>query len=186
VEIRVGSSVDVPVVLALFDEAVEWLVKAGRGDQWGKRPFSTNRQRQAQITVWAAEGRLRLAQLGTMVIGSVAVGPAPPYVPQEARPELYVEGLVVAREFAGKGIGRLLLDRAYAEAVDRGAEVLRVDCFAGGDGALVRYYERHGFRPTIPLRVGQWPGQLLERVVDPRDGDPDGDQRDLDPAGTSV
>jgi hypothetical protein len=35
-----------------------------------------------------------------------------------------------------------LLGWSLAEAARRGVEVLRVDCYAGGDGRLVRYRNR--------------------------------------------
>jgi hypothetical protein len=43
-----------------------------------------------------------------------------------------------------------------------------VDCYAGGDRALVGYYERQGFTATesfeVPLKSGVvWPGQILEQ-----------------------
>jgi hypothetical protein len=44
--------------------------------------------------------------------------------------------------------------------------LLRVDCYAGDDQALVRYYEREGFRRVAAFTVDRpnapWPGQLLE------------------------
>lgn len=43
--------------------------------------------------------------------------------------------------------------------------LLRVDCFAGGEGRLVEYYEARGFTPTETFVVGDWPGQVLERRV---------------------
>ena len=44
--------------------------------------------------------------------------------------------------------------------------MLRVDCFAGGDGALVRYYEKQGFTRDVEFAVprvngSDWPGQVL-------------------------
>lgn len=58
---------------------------------------------------------------------------------------------------------RLLLDHARAEAADRGLGLLRVDCWAGGGGALIRYYQSAGFTPTVRFMVGDWQGQLLEQ-----------------------
>jgi hypothetical protein len=45
--------------------------------------------------------------------------------------------------------------------------LVRVDCYAGDDQALVRYYESQGFRRVRPFVVEltgdrSWPGQLLE------------------------
>src|SRR5690348_11991631 len=43
--------------------------------------------------------------------------------------------------------------------------LIRVDCWAGEDGSLVRVYERYGFSRvqefTVALPAGPWPGMLL-------------------------
>ncbi len=44
-------------------------------------------------------------------------------------------------------------------------ELLRVDCYAGGGGELVAFYERSGFLPTDRFLSGTWPGQVLARRV---------------------
>ena len=46
-----------------------------------------------------------------------------------------------------------------------GVGKLRVDCYAGGSGDLVRWYESCGYTRTDPFLVGDWPGQVLERRV---------------------
>ncbi|GAA2396714.1 hypothetical protein [Dactylosporangium salmoneum] len=48
--------------------------------------------------------------------------------------------------------------------------LLRVDCYAGGDGALVRWYERQGFTATEAFTVTrddgtEWPGQVLAQPL---------------------
>ncbi|RSS37560.1 GNAT family N-acetyltransferase, partial [Streptomyces sp. WAC05858] len=43
---------------------------------------------------------------------------------------------------------------------------LRVDCWAGGGGELVAFYERNGFTATDRFLSGAWPGQVLARRVD--------------------
>ncbi|MGH3388838.1 MAG: GNAT family N-acetyltransferase, partial [Actinomadura sp.] len=91
------------------------------------------------------------------------LGAAPPYVHPAREPELYLQAFVTDRAHSGYGVGRALLDRATAEAVERGTPLLRVDCWAGGDGALVRYYESAGFTPTERFTVGEWQGQILTR-----------------------
>jgi GNAT superfamily N-acetyltransferase len=97
----------------------------------------------------------------------MVLGPAPSYVPAVSEPELYVQLLVTARSHAGRGIGRLLLEHARAHAAARGAALLRVDCWAGGDGGLVRYYQAAGFAPTTRFTVQDWPGRVLERRLQP-------------------
>jgi GNAT superfamily N-acetyltransferase len=81
---------------------------------------------------------------------------------------VYVLLLVAPRAHAGRGVDAALLRRAYAEAAEQGATRLRVDCWAGGGGALVRYYEAAGFTATARFTVGAWEGQVLEQTVNRR------------------
>ncbi|WP_344922839.1 GNAT family N-acetyltransferase [Streptosporangium oxazolinicum] len=160
--IRDGHLGDVPAVLAMFDGAVAWLTSLGRTGQWGSEPFSTDAARVERITSWATSGGMRVAELDGRPAGCLVVGPAMPYVTPASEPELYVRGLVVDRRFHGRGVGAALLERARAEAAGLGIGLVRVDCYAGGDGRLVAYYESQGFTRTERFTVGDWPGQLLE------------------------
>ncbi|MDG4769604.1 GNAT family N-acetyltransferase [Solwaraspora sp. WMMD792] len=171
---RAGTQADVPAVLALLDDAVRWLAEHGRTGQWGTEPQSTDPRRVAMVTGWAKESGLVLACVpvgdgGERVVGALAVGTARSYVPPVNEPELYVNLLVTDRRWAGHGIGGALLDEARRIAVERGATLLRVDCYAGGDRALVRYYERAGFTAAEPFTVdrpdGPWPGQILSQRI---------------------
>jgi GNAT superfamily N-acetyltransferase len=74
---------------------------------------------------------------------------------------VYISLLITARPYTGRGVGAALLRHARAETVRLGVGLLRVDCYAGGDGALVAYYRRNGFTPTEAFTVGDWPGQVL-------------------------
>lgn len=154
-----------PAVLAMLDRATEWLVARGRADQWGTAPQSADPRRVAQVTEYADGDGLWIAELDGQPAGALAVGAARPYAPPATAPELYVRLLVTDRPHAGRGVGGALLDHARALARQRGVEMLRVDCFAGGDGDLVRYYESQGFTRTETFTVdtprGPWPGQLL-------------------------
>jgi len=166
-KIRPGDRHDVPTVLALLDRAIEWLVANGRTNQWGTEPHSTNPHRVEQIRGFAETGGLWLAEQDGRPVGVLSVGPALPYVPAVDEPELYVRLLVTDRTVASQGVGATLLDHARSLAREQGVSLLRVDCFAGGDGALVRYYERQGFIRTDPFTVDkgdtQWPGQVLSQ-----------------------
>lgn len=157
--VRPGGPSDVGAVLGLLDEAVRRLVSRGRTGQWGSRPFSTNPKRVEELESWTDD--LHVAELGGETVGALAIGPAPEYVPPAVGPEVYVTALVGSRR--GPGAGRLLLEHARAEAVRRNADRVRVDCYAGGGGALVAYYVSNGFTPTATFTVeGDWPGQVLE------------------------
>jgi GNAT superfamily N-acetyltransferase len=163
ITIRPGDERDLPAVLALMDGAVAWLVAQGRTGQWGTDPG-----RHAGTTALVLDSDLYLAETGGTVAGALAVGAAPAYVPPAAEPELYVRLLVTDRNRAGRGTGGRLLDHAATLARASGVDLLRVDCYAGPDRALVRYYERQGFTATDAFEVARpskepWPGQILQR-----------------------
>ncbi|MEU8003852.1 GNAT family N-acetyltransferase [Catellatospora sp. NPDC049111] len=165
--IRSGGLDDVAAVLALMDQATEWLVSIGREDQWGTEPHSTNPKRIAQVEGFARGGGLWIAERGAAVVGALSVGEALPYVPPAEEPELYVQLLISDRSASGRGAGAALLARARELAVAQGVALIRLDCFAGGEGALVRYYEKQGFTRGDTFSVEQagreWPGQILTR-----------------------
>jgi predicted ABC-type sugar transport system permease subunit/GNAT superfamily N-acetyltransferase len=167
VSIRPGDEHDVPAVVALMDGAVAWLVAEGRADQWGTDPYSTEPRRVAAISSMAAGRELHVAVSGDNVVGALAVGSALSYVPPVAEPELYIRLLVTDRACAGRGIGGRLLEHARTIARAGGVELLRVDCYAGPDRALIRYYEEQGFTATDGFEVarpsGPWPGQVLQQ-----------------------
>ena len=163
--IRRGGPSDVNAVLWLLDKATEWLVANGRTDQWGTEPHSTNPRRIAQIEEFAAGEGLWIAELDGRVVGALAVGEPTAYVPPVDEPEVYIRLLVTDRASKGTGIGTELLDHARKLARELGVGLLRVDCFGGGDGALIRYYEKEGFTRAepfgVPINDAQWPGQVL-------------------------
>ncbi|WBQ03578.1 GNAT family N-acetyltransferase [Kribbella sp. CA-293567] len=163
--IRHGGLDDVPAVLALLDRATEWLVARGRTDQWGTEPHSTNPRRVEQIREFATGGGLWVGETGGRLVGALAVGDAMSYIPPATEPELYVRLLVTDRASKGSGIGTDLLDHARALARGLGVGLLRVDCFGGGDGELIRYYEKQGFTRGepfgVPISDSVWPGQVL-------------------------
>ena len=163
--IRPGGLADVPAVLAMFDSAVAWLAARGRTGQWGGVPFSAQPRRIETISGWAAGDGMRIAEVGGEPAGCMVVGGPVEYVAPAPEPELYVQGLVIDQRFAGHGVGGALLEHAVVEAVRLGVGLLRVDCYAGDDGRLVRYYEGQGFTRAEPFRVGVWPGQVLQRQV---------------------
>lgn len=163
--IRPGGIDDVATVLALMDRATEWLVSIGRTDQWGAEPHSTNPKRIAQIEGLARSGGLWIAEVDGVAVGALSVGDALPYVAPATEPELYVQLLIADRSSPVRGIGAVLLAHARELAEQQGVALLRLDCFAGGEGALVRYYERQGFTRGESFTVAQpdrdWPGQIL-------------------------
>ncbi|MBZ4320123.1 GNAT family N-acetyltransferase [Streptomyces huiliensis] len=163
--VRRGGVEDLAAVLAMLDSAVEWLTAHGRTGQWGAEPFSTRpssvekiRENLESTSVWIAEDE------DGIPVGALTLSPRPSsYVEPAGEPEVFVRFLVTDRRRAVRGVGAALLAHAAREARRQGVDLLRVDCYAGGDGALVAYYRGQGFVPAETFTVGDWPGQVLER-----------------------
>jgi GNAT superfamily N-acetyltransferase len=164
--IRKAGEEGVAHALALLDGAAQWLVERGRTGQWGTEQQSTSPWRLAQSRQWVSSGGFYLAWIDDEPVGALAVGKAPAHLPQASDPELYVNLLVTARRHAGEGIGAAMLDYARDLAWAQGARLLRLDCYAGDDRALVAYYEKQGFSATetfsFEIRDTLWPGQVME------------------------
>ncbi|MBR8742591.1 GNAT family N-acetyltransferase [Nocardiopsis sp. MG754419] len=168
--LRRGGTEDVPTLLRMFDEAVVWLTEHGSAGQWGTDPWSTNPDRVALVERIAAE-ELWLADVDGTVAGALALGATPTsYTPPADEPEVYVHLLLVARGHGGRNVGGRLLDHARSRARDQGISLVRVDCWAGGDGSLVRYYQGQGFTPTLRVPVRDTEVQVFEDRVRPRPG----------------
>jgi GNAT superfamily N-acetyltransferase len=182
--VRAGGVGDVQAVLALLDRAVAWLAQQGRQGQWGTVPFSQLPAAVRQVEGYAESGGLRVAQAADgNVVGALVLGAAPSYAPPAPEPELYLRAFVTDRDRARTGIGAALLDRARQEALDQGVRLLRVDCWAGGDGALVRYYLRAGFTRGPAVTVGGWQGQILEQRLHHRKSEPSEERAGQERAG---
>jgi GNAT superfamily N-acetyltransferase len=163
VTIRPGTTADVPAVLAMLDGAIRWLSERGRTGQWGSEPQSAEPRRIESLTTFAEDGGLWLAEIDGEPVGALAVGAAPSYAQPITEPELYVNWLLTDRTREGQGIGGRLLAHARELAASAGVALLRVDCYAGDDRALVGYYESQGFTATRQFAVAGWPGQILEQ-----------------------
>ncbi|WP_414939429.1 GNAT family N-acetyltransferase [Amycolatopsis sp. cmx-11-51] len=159
--IRKGGSGDFQALLDMFDDAVAWLVERGSGGQWGTEPWSTVPKRIERVRGMAGEHGLYIGEVGGEVAGAIILGDAMHYAPPVGEPELYIRLLLTSRRFSGHRVGSRLLEFALAEVRERGIGLLRVDCWAGGDGGLQRYYERQGFTPAERFDVNGWIGQVL-------------------------
>lgn len=157
--IRPGNETDGPAVVALFDEAVAWLVERGQTGQWGATPFSERPGLRERVHGFRIGG-LYIAERDGIPVGVLVVGPAPTYAPPAPVPELYIILLLSSRRSAGQGIGDVLVDKAIELGYERGAEVLRVDCWAHAP-RLVRWYEKQGFIRSSRFELNGWQGQIF-------------------------
>ncbi len=158
--IRRGDEGDGPAVIAMFDEAVAWLVERGQTGQWGATPFSERPGISERVHGFRVGGGLHIAESAGEPVGVLVAGPAPAYAPPAPVPELYIILLLSSRRHAGRGIGAALVNKAIDEAYARAAEVLRVDCWAHAPG-LVRWYEKQGFSRSNRFELNGWQGQIF-------------------------
>ncbi|MEV6912611.1 GNAT family N-acetyltransferase [Amycolatopsis sp. NPDC051071] len=161
--IRQGGSGDFETLLNMFDEAVAWLAGRGSEGQWGTEPWSTIPKRVERVRGMADGPGLYIGEVGGEAAGAIILGDRFPHVPPVEEPEIYVGLLLTSRRFAGHRVGSRLVEFALAEARERGIGLVRVDCWAGGDGDLQRYYESQGFKPTERFDVNGWIGQVFEQ-----------------------
>ncbi|MFF7727090.1 GNAT family N-acetyltransferase [Streptomyces sp. NPDC008001] len=168
IRIRPGSPADVPAILDMLDSAVAWMNARGNTEQWGTTPYSQKPGGAARVERYTTENAPYIAELDGVPVGALVLdsGPSPqmPIAPA-AEPERYVRLLVSDRRYARQGIGAAMLAHAAEETRRAGVQLLRVDCWAGGGGELVAFYERNGFTATDSFLSGSWPGQVLARRV---------------------
>jgi hypothetical protein len=87
VHIRPGTAADAPLVLALFDEAVVWLVARGQPDQWGTVPWSQRPSAVGHVKAWSHGPGLRIAENpDTTALGALVLGARPPHVSRSTSP----------------------------------------------------------------------------------------------------
>ncbi|AQW50716.1 GCN5 family N-acetyltransferase [Streptomyces hygroscopicus] len=153
----------------MLDSAVAWMNDRGNTEQWGTTPYSQKTGGVARVERYTTVNAPYIAELDGTPVGAMVLdsGPSPqvPIAPA-GEPERYVRLLVSDRQHAGLGIGAALLAHAVEETRRAGVGLLRVDCWAGGGGELVAFYERNGFTATDRFLSGSWPGQVLARRVD--------------------
>ncbi|MFJ9536975.1 GNAT family N-acetyltransferase [Streptomyces sp. NPDC101225] len=168
ITIREGGPDDVPAILAMLDSCVEWLTAQGRTQQWGSKPLSRHERTVASVVGYMDEGVTYLAEADGTPAATLTLTDAPgaylSHLDPPGEPERYIHWLASDRRYQGHGIGSALLAHAAEETRRAGITLLRVDCYAGQDGKLVRYYEDNGFSRTETYVVGDgWPGQVLAR-----------------------
>jgi GNAT superfamily N-acetyltransferase len=172
IEVRQGGPDDAARLLALFDDAIAWLVERGQTGQWGGEPFSARAGNVERARGWARDGGLWFAMgrngdaAGGVPrvedAGAIVLGDAFDYVPPADRPELYVQVLLTRASWRGRGVGARLIEHAAGIAREQGAERLRVDCWDGTPD-LPAAYERLGFTRVGSFDVKGWPGAVLVR-----------------------
>lgn len=167
IRIRPGGPADAPAVLDMLDGAVAWMNGRGNTQQWGTTPYSQKPGGAERVRRYTTEQTPYLAELGGTPVGAMVLGSGPsPQMPIAAagEPERYVRLLV--SDPCGMPVwasGRRCWPMPSRRPGGPAVELLRVDCWAGGGGELVAFYERNGFAPASRFMSGDWPGQVLTR-----------------------
>jgi GNAT superfamily N-acetyltransferase len=146
-----AAPVDIATIIGLIDEAAQWLQhkNADHRHQWA-RPWPNRADRNGRILVSLTSRTTWICWDGTIAAATLTADPDPdPYWSQDRpeRPAVYVHRLVVARAYAGLGLGAELLNWAGRTGrLSHGADVLRISAWTTNLG-LHDYYRRQGFSP---------------------------------------
>ncbi len=138
---RSATEADSVALVRLRDEAARWMLRRGVTGQWQPGELDEDHFRRVM-----ARGEVWLAQAGERIAGAwelwwedeAAWGPQPPVAG-------YVHRLMVDREVAAPGTGRLLLSAAERRVAAAGRTCVRLDCVAG-NAQLNAYYQQAGYR----------------------------------------
>jgi ribosomal protein S18 acetylase RimI-like enzyme len=126
-------------VLGLRDELARWMLERGI-EQWrpGDLPL-------AWIRECISQGWVYVLARDEELIGSVTIVWHDPLIwGARSEPAGYIHMLMVDRFFAGRRIGRALLEWAERFIAQSGCELARLDC-PRSNGSLRGYYERAGY-----------------------------------------
>ncbi len=149
--VRVAEQCDIAAIVDLSRRVQDRLTAAGSLQEFGPIPVKTVAAHVAARTAFV------LDDAGSSIGGVLVEPSASPVTPGLA--ELldgwnldagsiglwFLQKLMVAPELQGNGIGRVVLDGALTQAMDRGAARVVLDCWAG-NGKLRDFYTRAGFR----------------------------------------
>ena len=152
---------DMDDVLRLYDHVAAWMVGHGI-QQWQPGDLGVGRLRH-----YIVDGEVTVLWSGDEMVGSVAITWEDPIGWGERLGSAgYVHLLMVARPYAGQGLGRRLLQRAERRISDSGLGRVRLDCVTS-NLVLRRYYERAGYQCVGETDYGGRthlrPGALYEK-----------------------
>jgi GNAT superfamily N-acetyltransferase len=158
-DIALATPADHQAIGAILDDAREWI--AARGIAQWSRPFDDE-----WIAARIASGEFWVGRLAAEPVAVVRLLWADPvfWGERDDGAAAYLHTLAVRRGWHGQALGARLLDWAAGMARTTGRQTLRLDCMAD-NLALRRYYERAGFTPVAPSRLGDETVMLFEKVL---------------------
>ncbi|MFE7468078.1 GNAT family N-acetyltransferase [Streptomyces sp. NPDC057499] len=139
--LRLADASDLTALVRLRDGAARWMLARGITGQWqpGELGEDHFRRIMANGEVWIAEERGRVFGAWELWWSDEdAWGPQPPVAG-------YVHRLMVDRDSAPPGVGRMLLRAAERRVAETGRALVRLDCLAE-NARLNAYYLAEGYR----------------------------------------
>lgn len=174
-DIRIAGPEALPGFIALAEAVADWLW-ARDIRQW--KPGSIRAQ-EAELTGKLSQGWVVTAVVPGEAEPAIAAGClltrlVPPYWQGRGDSTVvraaYLERLVVARAYAGRGLSRAIVTASEDVARERGLDALRLDCWAGNE-PLKALYRGLGFRGVAELVSEGHRLSLFEKQL--RSGAPD-------------
>jgi GNAT superfamily N-acetyltransferase len=134
---------DVAAIRGLRRSLEEWMAQRGV-DQW---PVGSGAPAE-RVTAQVERGEWWVVRDDEGVVASVRlIASDPEYWGDDDTPALYVHGLMVDRRATGSGLGRELVEWAYARACAAGVDWLRLD-HRSSNPHLDDVYRSFGFEPV--------------------------------------
>lgn len=160
---------DEPAIRALQADAVAWLASIG-SDQWQpSSPSKPDQQGERGLTSSISRSEVYLVRNNGAVIGTFTLDnyADPEFWTEQDHPSagLYLHRMIVRRDFAGQGIGELIVNWCSKEADRRGKEWIRLDAWVTNQ-KLHKFYASLGFNlvRTVDL-PHRGSGKLFQRAV---------------------
>jgi GNAT superfamily N-acetyltransferase len=164
--VRQAVAGDMPTIVAMIDEAADWLRAKGT-DQWA-RPWPTRKHRDRRIQRGLKRNKTWMVENEGLPVATVTLrrrGNRKLWTAAERHESaVYLSRLVVRRDYAGQGIGEALVDWAGVRGRRGwGAQWIRIDVWTT-NVALHNYYAKRGFRPygdQRPAKINNYPSAAL-------------------------
>jgi ribosomal protein S18 acetylase RimI-like enzyme len=149
-------------VLAVWNECATWLTERGIV-QW--TPGDLTAERVRALVAKTADEEWYVVRHGGDLAGTFLLRWEDPDTWGEQSADAgYVHALCVRRAYAGRALGRAMLDWASQRVGERGRQWLRLDCLTANP-VLVAYYTAAGFTALRPS-TARWVGStLFQRAV---------------------
>jgi GNAT superfamily N-acetyltransferase len=162
VEIRRANENDKSIVLDIYRDCADWLRSKGV-DQWG---YYLTEEAAEVVDRRFLEGEVYIASVDGQDAAVAVIQWQDSFWGERGNdPKAgFLHGIGVRRAFAGRELGRDLLDWSMQQARERGKTMFRLDCMFHNP-KLVQYYKDAGFKEAGIAMWGERKVQLLERAI---------------------